>query len=72
MNIPSVAATATQMKQDEQTMQMSAAVAKKGLDVQKMAGENALKLIESASGSDGGANASANAQGKGRIVNVTA
>ena len=67
-----VAANATQMKQAENTMKMSTAVAKKGLDVQKMQGENALKLIESATGSDNGANAAARAQGKGSIINVTA
>jgi acid phosphatase class B len=65
MDISSIAAQATAMKQTETAMQYSVAMTKKGLDVQKMMGEATLKLIQ-------GADASAAAQGKGGIINVTA
>ncbi|MDR2869149.1 MAG: hypothetical protein LBV04_01740 [Deferribacteraceae bacterium] len=67
--ITAIAADATQMKQAEQATNMAVAVAKKGQEVQKMMGEGAMKLIESASVNG---DAAAKAQGKGSIINVVA
>ena len=65
MDITSVAAQAIQMKQAETAVQYAVAVAKKGLDAQKMMGEAVLKLIDSA-------DVAARAQGRGTVVNLTA
>ena len=62
-----IVASATQMQQASTAMQYSVEVAKKGLDMQKMLGNAALELIQSAGG-----DAAALAQGKGTLVNMTA
>lgn len=69
MDVTTVASAATQMKQAEQANNMAVAMAKRGQEVQKMMGEGALKLIESAT-SNG--DAAAKAQGKGNLINVVA